>query len=48
MTRGQPRLFSEEQIGVATSLANIAAMMIESVQPLRALLDSAGDARPQS
>jgi cache domain-containing protein/GAF domain-containing protein len=45
MTRGQPKLFSEEQIDLATTLANIAAMMIESVQPLQALLDGAGDTR---
>jgi GAF domain-containing protein len=47
MTRAQPKLFSEEQIEVVTTLANLAAMMIESVQPLRALLDGAADARSQ-
>jgi hypothetical protein len=46
MTRAHPKLFSEEQIEVVTTLANLAAMMIESVQPLRALLDGA-DARSQ-
>jgi hypothetical protein len=47
MTRAQPKLFSEEQIEVVTTLADLAAMMIESVDPLRALLDGAGDALPE-
>ncbi len=47
MTRGEPKLFSETQIELVTTLANLAAMMIESVHPLRALLDDAGNARAQ-
>jgi Cache domain/GAF domain len=47
MTRNQPKLFSQEQIELVTTLANLAAMMIESVHPLRALLEGAGEARSQ-
>jgi Cache domain/GAF domain len=47
MTRNQPKLFSQEQIELVTTLANLAAMMIESVHPLRALLEGGGEARSQ-